>query len=269
MFSGSRRRSAFKDCRFGAPVPIGGVWPRVRTRPSVRMIRGTRASSSRTGRSRGCAGTWRRSTATGIAGSATVNGSSNNSIPRAARASGKRLPLPRTDRRGAAASRTAGRCTLWPAGVPPASGPGGRDACGAGPGGVSGLWRRDRSDPRGIAVSGRNPRGAPGRAPLRHRGRSLLAVSAARAGPARAADLGCAGRGRCATGPRRRGAGRRVAHRDGRTAGKGRPRAADHVRPAGDAGRPRSPAAPHGPRRRADLHGAVRAGPQLAGGHAG
>ena len=57
--------------------------------------------------------------------------------------------------------------------------------------------------------------------------------------------------------------------RDGRTAGKGRPRAADHVRPAGDAGRPRSPAAPHGPRRRADLHGAVRAGPQLAGGHAG
>ena len=78
MFSGSRRRSAFEDCRFGAPVPIGGVWPRVRTRPSVRMIRRTRASSSRTGRSRGCAGTWRRSTATGIAGSATVNGSSNN-----------------------------------------------------------------------------------------------------------------------------------------------------------------------------------------------
>ena len=34
-------------------------------------------------------------------------------------------------------------------------------------------------------------------------------------------------------------------------------------------GGPLSPAAPHGPRRRADLHGAVRAGPQLAGGHAG
>ena len=36
-----------------------------------------------------------------------------------------------------------------------------------------------------------------------------------------------------------------------------------------NAGRPLSPAAPHGPRRRADLHGVCGAGPQLAGGHAG
>ena len=34
-------------------------------------------------------------------------------------------------------------------------------------------------------------------------------------------------------------------------------------------GRPRAPAASGGPRRGADLHGAVRAGPQRAGGHAG
>ena len=84
-----------------------------------------------------------------------------------------------------------------------------------------------------------------------------------------AADLGCAGRGRRAAGPRGRCAGRRVAHRDGRTVGEGRARAADLVRPAGDAGRPRTPAASGGPRCRADVHGAVRAGPQGAGGHAG
>ena len=42
--------------------------------------------------------------------------------------------------------------------------------------------------------------------------RHFWTVSAARAGPPRAADLGCAGRGRCATGPRSRGAGRRVAY---------------------------------------------------------
>ena len=142
LFSGSRRRSAFKDCRFGAPVPTSGVWPRVRTRPSVRMIRGTRASSSRTGRSRGCAGTWRRSTATGIAGSATVNGSSNNSIPRAARASGKRLPLPRTDRRGAAGVPDGG----------PVHAMAGRRAAGVRPRWTRRMRRRSRRRVRTVAA---------------------------------------------------------------------------------------------------------------------
>ena len=47
------------------------------------------------------------------------------------------------------------------------------------------LRRRGRSDRRGVAVSGRPSPGAPAGAPLRHRGRPLLAVSAAYPGPTR------------------------------------------------------------------------------------
>ena len=164
---------------------------------------------------------------------------------------------------------TAGRCGVWPPRLPPAPGAGRRDPRGAGPGGVSGLRRRGRSDPRGVAVSGRAARGAPGGAALRHRGRPLLAVSAASAGPPRAADFQRAGRGGRAARSRGRRAGRRAAHGDGGAAGEGGPPAADHVRAAGHAGRPRPGAAPGGPRRRAGLHGAVRAGPQRTRGHAG
>ena len=64
---------------------------------------------------------------------------------------------------------------------------------------MSGAGRRDQrlSGRRGGAVSGRPPPGAPAGAPLRHRGRPLLAVSAAYPGPPRA-DLrrvggGCRG----------------------------------------------------------------------------
>ena len=93
-----------------------------------------------------------------------------------------------------------------------------------------------RSDRRGVAVSGRPSSGAPSGAPLRHRGRPLLAVSAAYPGPARPADLR-----RVAGGPRtarsRRGrAGRGVAHPRCGLAGQGRRPAADPLRPAGDAG---------------------------------
>ena len=34
LFSGSRRKSAFGDCRFGAPMPIGEAWPTARTYPA-------------------------------------------------------------------------------------------------------------------------------------------------------------------------------------------------------------------------------------------
>ena len=74
---------------------------------------------------------------------------------------------------------------LWAAGAPPVSGAGRRDLGGAGAGDLSGLRRRGRSDRRGGAVSGRPSPGAPAGAPLRHRGRPLLAVSAAYPGPAR------------------------------------------------------------------------------------
>ena len=85
---------------------------------------------------------------------------------------------------------------------------------------MSGLRRRGRAGPCGVAVSGRPARGASPRAALRHRGGPLLAVSAARAGLARAADLRRVGRGCRSTGPGRR-AGRRVAHRAGHAAGEG------------------------------------------------
>ena len=88
-------------------------------------------------------------------------------------------------------------------------------------------------------------RGASPRAALRHRGGPLLAVSAARAGPARPADLRRVGGGCRSTGPERRRAGRRVAHRAGHAVGEGRPRSADPVRIVGDQGRPRPTAAPH------------------------
>ena len=64
--------------------------------------------------------------------------------------------------------------------------------------------------------------GASPRAELRHRGGPLLAVPAARAGPARPADLRRVGRGCRPTGSERRRAGRRVAHRAGHAAGEGR-----------------------------------------------
>ena len=112
----------------------------------------------------------------------------------------RRPPPSGPERQGPAArSRRASRPAAWggvrPPRLPPAPDAGRRDPRGAGPGGVSGLRRRGRRDPRGVAVSGRAARGAPGRAALRHRGRPLLAVSAAGAGPPRAADLRRAGRG--------------------------------------------------------------------------
>ena len=94
-------------------------------------------------------------------------------------------------------------------------------------------------------------------------------MSAAGAGPPRAADLRRAGRGGRAARSRGRCAGRRAAHGDGGAAGEGGAPAADHVRPAGHAGRSRPRAAPGCPCRRAGLHGAVRAGSQRARGHAG
>ena len=90
---------------------------------------------------------------------------------------------------------------------------------------VPGLRRCGRAGPCGIAVSGRPAGGASLRAALRRRGGPLLAVSAARAGPARASDLRRVGGGRRAAGSERRRAGRRVAHRAGHAAGQGRPRA--------------------------------------------
>ena len=95
----------------------------------------------------------------------------------------------------------------------------------------------------------------------------LLAVPAARAGPARAADLRRVGRGCRPTGSERRRAGRRVAHRAGHAAGEGRPRSADPVRTARDQGRP-------GPmlHRTADAAApayAAAEGPPQSGGHAG
>ena len=84
---------------------------------------------------------------------------------------------------------TQGRYGLRPARSTPVPGPGRRDLFGPGRGGVPGLRRHRRCDPRGAAVSGRPARGAPDGAPLRHRNRTLRAVWTARAGPASAADL--------------------------------------------------------------------------------
>ena len=164
-------------------------------------------------------------------------------------------------------SRPAARCALWPAGAPPVSGAGRRDHCGAGADELSGLRRRGRSDRRGVAVSGRPPPGAPAGAPLRHRGRPLLAVSAAYPGPPRPADLRRVGGGPRTARSRRGRAGRRVAHPRRPAAGQGRRPAADPLRPAGDAGGPRESAASCGSRRDAGLRGVARAGSQRSGGH--
>ena len=159
-------------------------------------------------------------------------------------------------------SRPAAWCALWPAGAPPVSGAGRRDHRGAGADELSGLRRRGRSDRRGVAVSGRPTPGAPAGGPLRHRGRPLLAVSAAYPGPARPADLRRA-RGGPRTARSRRGrAGRGVAHPRRPAAGQGRRPAADPLRPAGDAGGPRESAASCGTRRDAGLRGVARAGSQ-------
>ena len=80
------------------------------------------------------------------------------------------------------------------------------------------------------------PPGAPAGAPLRHRGRPLLAVSAAGPGPPRPADLRRVGGGPRTARSRRGRAGRRVAHPRRPAAGQGRRPAADPLRPAGDAG---------------------------------
>ncbi len=130
------------------------------------------------------------------------------------------------------------------------------------------VRRRGRAGPCGVAVSGRPARGASPRAALRHRGGPLLAVSAARQGRHALQTSDALGAGR-STGPERRRAGRRVAHRAGHAAGEGRPRSADAVRTVGDQGRPGPTAAPHRRRGGARVCGAARAGPLQSGGHAG
>ena len=163
-------------------------------------------------------------------------------------------PASRAFRQGPAAgargpSRPAARCGLWPAGTPSAPGARRRDLGGADADDLSGLRRRGRSDRRGVAVSGRPSPGAPA-GPLRHRGRPLLAVSAAGAGPPRSADLRRVGGGQCTARPRR--AGRRVAH--AHAAGQGRDllqtRFGLHVTPGGLAHLPSC-----GTRRAAGLRG--------------
>ena len=173
----------------------------------------------------------------------------------------------------AARCATRGCRRIWtnkaadPRAAPPVSGAGRRDLCGAGTGDLSGLRRRGRSDRRGVAVSGRPSPGAPEGAPLRPRGRPLLAVSAAYPGPPRPADLRRVGGGPRTARPRCGRAGRRVAHARRHAAGQGRRPAADPVRPARHAGGPRKSAASCGyatrgrPTRRcasrsaADVHG--------------
>ena len=188
----------------------------------------------------------------------------------AERRAGRRQAAPfakkRPQGRGGRPGRRPG-CALWPAGAPPVSGPGRRDHRGAGADELSGLRRRGRSDRRGVAVSGRPSSGAPSGAPLRHRGRPLLAVSAAYPGPARPADLRRVGGGPRTARSRRGRAGRGVAHPRRPAAGQGRRPAADPLRPAGDAGGPRESAASCGPRCAAGLRGVARAGSQRSGGH--
>ena len=167
------------------------------------------------------------------------------------------------------AARPTVRDGVRPARVPTPPAEGRRDPQGTGTERVSRLRRCRRGDPRRPAVSGRTPPGPPHRAPLRHRGRALLAVPPARAGASSPPDLRRPRGGRGAARPRHRLARRRIAHRDGRAAGQGRRPAADEVRPAGHRRRPRSSAASNRPRRRAGLPGTLPAGPQRAGGHGG
>ena len=179
----------------------------------------------------------------------------NNSMKPAAPANGRLHPLPSTGRKGPASG--------------PADGPG-RSTVGKGPDFARRTSTRSterrrqgrartavgrRSDPRRLAVSGRTSPGPPHRTPLRHRGRSLLAVPPAGAGAPSSRDLRRPWGGRGAARPRPRLARRRVAHRDACAAGQGCRPPADEARPGGHRWRPRSSAASNRPRRRASPTG--------------
>ena len=202
------------------------------TKPLPSGMLGTLSSSNRTERSRDCVTNWRGTPRQRPRASPERRLAASERAPAARErapetAAGGRAPrwtpASRSFRQGPAAgsrrpSRTAARCALWPAGAPPVSGAGRRDLGSAGPDDLSGLRRRGERDRRGVAVSGRPSPGAPAGAPLRHRGRPLLAVSAAYPGPARPADLRRVGGSQRTARPRCGRAGRRVAHAHARAA---------------------------------------------------
>ena len=167
------------------------------------------------------------------------------------------------------ASGSAPGRAVRPAGVSPATGPSRPDPPSRRAGGVPGLWRRGVGGPRGDAIPGRPLGGATPRATLRHRGRSLFAVSAPCSRSPPTANLRCAGGGERAARTGRGRAGRADAHAVGRAAGEGRASAADAIRNHGHAGGPRPRAAPHRSSSRADLLGVVPAGTEQPRSHPG
>ena len=94
---------------------------------------------------------------------------------------------------------------------------------GGGPDELSGLRRRGRAGPCGVAVPGRPAGGASLVRRFDIEVGHCSQCQRRRAGPARPADLRRVGRGCRPTGSERRRAGRRVAHRAGHAAGEGRP----------------------------------------------
>ena len=153
-------------CRCGGRVPIHEVWRARRTTATIRTDLGVRDVR--------------------IIERLVVRDKGKLIVLEAVRRSSG-SPGPGTRR----ASRATSRRGVREAGAPTAADTG----CGAGPDELSGGC--------GVAVSGRAARGASPRAALRHRGGPLLAVSAARAGPARPADLRRVGAA-AAHGPERR-----------------------------------------------------------------